>query len=159
VHCSASDSRGNTADGSFEVTVGDATAPHISSVSASPDVLDQVNHKLVPVTITVDAVDAIDPMPRCTVVDVTANEPVVGAGSGNTEFDWRIVGELEVELRAERSGQGNGRIYTVHVACADSAGNESTSSVDVTVSKTTGSGEEQATVTKTTGRRRAVGKP
>ena len=160
VHCSASDTRGNTAEGSFTVTVsgGDTTAPHIASVSASPDVLEPANHKLVPVTITVDVVDTVDPMPRCTVVDVTANEPIVGPGSGNTDFDWRITGELQVELRAERSGQGTSRIYTVHVVCADASGNESGASVNVTVPKNTDSGEQQAAVEKPT-RRRSVGKP
>jgi hypothetical protein len=159
VQCTATDSHGNTAEGSFEVNVTDGTAPHIATVTATPDVLEPPDHKLVLVTVTVDAVDAIDPQPRCTVVDVTANEPIIGAGSGNTDFDWRIVGELEVELRAERSGQGDGRIYTVHVTCADSSGNESAGSVDVTVPKSTGSGEEQAVVAPPTGRRRSVGKP
>lgn len=158
VQCTATDSHGNTAEGSFEVSVVDGTAPHIAGVTATPDVLEPPDHKLVPVTITVDAVDAIDPQPRCTVVDVTANEPIVGPGSGNTDFDWRIVAELEVELRAERSGQGDGRIYTVHVTCADSSGNESSGSVDVTVPKGTSSGEEQAVVVPQPGRRRSVGK-
>ncbi|MFL6248378.1 MAG: HYR domain-containing protein [Thermoanaerobaculia bacterium] len=162
VQCSASDSHGNTAEGSFAVIVNDGAdtvAPHISSVTATPNVLEPANHKLVTVTVTVDAVDAVDPMPRCTVVDVTANEPIIGAGSGNTDFDWRITGELEVELRAERSGQGTDRIYKVYVSCVDAAGNEAAGSVSVTVPKSTGSGDQQAITAKPTGRRRAVGKP
>jgi hypothetical protein len=159
VQCSATDSHGNSAYGSFEVMVlSDTTAPHISAVTATPDVLEPANHKLVPVTVVVEVADAIDPMPRCTVVDVTANEAIIGPGSGNTDFDWQILAELEVELRAERSGQGEGRVYTVHVSCADASGNEATSSVEVTVPKGTGSGE-QAVVAQPTGRRRAVGKP
>lgn len=160
VQCTASDSRGNIANGSFEVIVrGDVTAPHIGTVRATPDVLSPPNHQLVPVTITVEAVDDFDPMPRCTVVDVTSNEAIIGAGSGNTDFDWRITGELSLELRAERSGQGNSRVYTVHVSCTDASGNEAISSVNVTVPKNSGSGEEEAIVAKPSGRRRSVGKP
>jgi hypothetical protein len=160
VQCWATDSHGNTAFGSFEVTVtGDTTPPHIASIRATPSVIEKADHKLVPARVVVDAVDASDPQPRCTIFDVTANEPIDGPGSGNTDFDWRILGELELELRAERSGQGNGRIYTIHVSCTDASGNAATASVDVTVPKGTGSDEEQAVIAQPTGRRRAVGKP
>jgi hypothetical protein len=159
VQCSAADSSGNTAQGSFVIQVTDTIAPIISNVRATPDVLEPPNHELVPVTVSVDASDAIDPMPRCAIADVTANEPIVGAGSGNTELDWQLTGDLEVQLRAERSGQGDGRIYTIHVSCTDSHDNEAQSSVDVTVPKGGGSGEQTTVVAKPTGRRRAVGKP
>jgi hypothetical protein len=158
VQCTATDAHGNGAADSFMVTVTDSTPPHIASVTASPDVLQPPNHELVPVTITVDAVDMGDPSPRCSIYDVTANEPIVGAGSGNTNFDWRVTGALTLELRAERSGQGDGRIYEVHVDCRDSSGNDSTASAKVTVPKGGGSGEEATVVTKTPTRRRSVGK-
>ena len=158
VQCFATDVYGNTASGSFTVTVSDSTAPHVGNVRATPNVLEPADHKLVPVTILVDTADVVDPQPRCTIVDVTANEPILGEGSGNTDFDWRITGELDVELRAERSGQGNGRIYTVHVNCTDFSGNTSASSVEVTVPKGNNSGE-QAVVSNPKGRRRAAGKP
>jgi hypothetical protein len=145
----------NVGHGSFVVNVVDTTAPHIDAVRATPDILAPPNHKLVPVTISVQAFDTIDPMPHCAVFDVTANEPIIGPFSGNPNFDWRITGELE--LRAERTGEGDGRIYSVHVSCSDFHGNESASSVTVTVPK--GGSDQEAVVVPTPGRRRAAGKP
>jgi hypothetical protein len=39
----------------------------------------------------------------------------------------------DVELRAERSGNGTGRIYTVTVRCKDARGNSATQNTSVTV--------------------------
>jgi hypothetical protein len=38
-----------------------------------------------------------------------------------------------VELRAERSGSGQGRVYTVTITASDLSGNQSTATVDVRV--------------------------
>ncbi|HEV7488191.1 MAG TPA: hypothetical protein VGQ65_21155 [Thermoanaerobaculia bacterium] len=38
-----------------------------------------------------------------------------------------------VNLRAERSGTGSGRIYTITVTCADGGGHTSTKTTQVTV--------------------------
>ena len=46
-------------------------------------------------------------------VSVTSNEPDNGLGDGDTANDIVIVDDLTVKLRAERSGTGNGRIYTL----------------------------------------------
>jgi hypothetical protein len=156
VQCSASDVRGNATNGTFDVTVvdgGDTTAPFISHISASPDVLEPANHKLVSVTITVTVADDSDPAPVVRIIGVTANEPILGAGSGNTDFDWQITGPLTVDLRAERSGQGTDRIYHVLVEARDASGNATTATVDVRVPKD-GSGEA-APATQPAGRRRA----
>lgn len=158
VQCSATDSRGNTANGSFVVRVVDSTAPHIASVTADPNVLAPANHKLVDVTVTVEASDANDPMPQCSISTVTANEPILAPGSGNTGFDWQITGPLTLQLRAERSGEGMDRVYTIWVTCSDVNGNESTGTVNVTVPKGKNEGD-QSTVVVTPSRRRAVGKP
>lgn len=157
VVCIATDSTGATARGEFNVTVGDNTAPHVGTISASPNVLTPANHKLVNVTLTVDASDTVDPMPQCTIVNVTANEPVLGAGSGNTDFDWQITGALTVDLRAERSGEGNDRVYTVFVSCVDASSNESVGTTSVTVPKG-GNGGGDAVVVPTPTKRRAVGR-
>ena len=63
-----------------------------------------------------------DPTPICRIVSVASNEPVNGAGDGNTAPDWEITGALTVNLRAERSGQGVGRLYTITVRCVDLLG-------------------------------------
>jgi hypothetical protein len=160
VQCTATDTFGDRAEGSFVVRVIDTTPPLIDSLTADPSVLSPPNHKLVDVTITVEARDLYDAMPQCSVVTVAANEPVNGPGSGHTDLDWMITGPLTLQLRAERSGQGIGRIYTVYVTCADTFGNEFTGTVAVTVPKGNDDpGGGSATVVTTPSRRRAVGKP
>ncbi len=117
------------------VTVVDTTPPTISSVTASPNILWPPNHKMVPVRVSVTVTDACDAniANKCKIVSVTSNEPVNALGDGNTEPDYQITGNLTLNLRAERSGTGNGRIYTVSVACTDASGNSSTRAVKVTV--------------------------
>ena len=51
----------------------------------------------------------------------------------NTEPDWEITGPLSLNLRAERRGNGDGRIYTIEIACTDGSGNESSATTMVTV--------------------------
>jgi dTDP-D-glucose 4,6-dehydratase len=69
----------------------------------------------------------------CTITNITSNEPVIGSGSGNTAPDWEFVDEHHVQLRSEREGSGNGRIYTITITCTDTVGNTSTHQVQVTV--------------------------
>ena len=40
-------------------------------------------------------------------------------GDGNTEPDWQIVDNTHVTHRAERSGRGNGRVYSINVQCME----------------------------------------
>ena len=47
--------------------------------------------------------------------------------------DVEITGVLTLQLRAERSGSGPGRIYTATIECQDAAGNVSTRDVQVRV--------------------------
>ena len=54
---------------------------------------------------------------------------------GDESPDWRLTGDHTVELRAERCGNGNGRVYTITVISHDFEGNASMASVNVTVSK------------------------
>ncbi|HYC94021.1 MAG TPA: HYR domain-containing protein [Thermoanaerobaculia bacterium] len=131
VQCSASDTRGNAASGSFTVTVqqqppADTEAPAIVSITATPDVLQPPNGKLVGVTLEVQVIDNVDPSPFVNIFSVTANEPL-------EDDDWNVTAPLTVQLRAERDPQGEGRVYTVHVEALDDAGNRSTSTVTVTV--------------------------
>ena len=57
-----------------------------------------------------------------------------GAGDGNTTNDIVIAADCKsVQLRAERMGTGNGRVYTVTLKVTDAAGNVATATVKVTV--------------------------
>ena len=58
---------------------------------------------------------------------MSSNEPVDADG------DWLITGNLTLNLRAERLGNGTGRVYTITVQCMDSSGNSTTKNVTVNV--------------------------
>ena len=103
----------------------------ISSVTASPNRLWPPNHKFVPVTVSVSASSACGAV-SCSIVSVQSDEPENAIGDGNTAPDWNITGALKVNLRAERSGPGDGRVYTVNVQCTDTA-HTATSSTTVEV--------------------------
>ena len=121
----------------YELAEDDVEPPTISSVAASPSVLWPANHKMVPVTITVVASDNTG-VTSCQITSVTSSEPDNGLGDGDTAGDIQITGDLTVSLRAERSGKGNGRTYTITVECKDAAGNASTSTTTVTVPRDQG---------------------
>jgi hypothetical protein len=88
---------------------------------------------MVNVTVTVSATDNCDAMLMCRITSVTSTEPVIGTGNGDKSPDWIITGDLTLQLRAERAGKGNGRLYTINIECLDSSGNRSTNSVVVSV--------------------------
>ena len=63
-------------------------------------------------------------------------------GDGNTAPDWEITGPLTVDLRAERAGGGDGRVYTITVECSDASGNKSWTTVEVKVPHNKGKGKK-----------------
>jgi hypothetical protein len=112
------------------VTVVDVDPPVINSFTVSPIVLWPPNHKMVTITPGLNAEDNCD-IDTVTYV-VTSNEPVNGVADGNTTPDW-IVNGANIQLRAERSGQGSGRVYTITVTVKDTSGNTSTASTTAQV--------------------------
>ena len=133
VTVTASDAAGNTATGSFTVTVRDTTAPSINSLSATPDTLWPPDHRLVPIQLAAGVTDAGDPGPATRILSVRSNEPLNGTGDGDTDIDWVVTGDLTLLVRAERAGGGTGRVYTITVQSKDSFGNASTKTVAVKV--------------------------
>ncbi len=127
----------------------DSTPPVVSSVSATPAVLDPPNHRLVTVAVTVRATDDSGEAPVCTLTDVRSNEPDNGLGDGDTAGDIVRTGPLSLQLRAERSASGSGRVYTLDVLCTDAAGNASPGSTQVTVVKAGSGGGDTAKKPKT----------
>jgi len=117
----------------FNVTVEEEVPPTINNISANPSVLWPANHKMVPVAVAVSASDNCDAAPVCRITSVSSNERVDGLGDGDTAPDWEITGNLTVNLRAERSGTGSDRVYTIAAQCTDVSGNSSTTTVAVTV--------------------------
>jgi hypothetical protein len=123
---------GGFATCSFTVTVNDTEAPVISNVSVDPTVLWPVNHKMRNIAVTYSSSDNCPGTVTCT-LSVTSNEHMNGAGDGNTGDDWEIVNNHAVKLRAERTGGGMGRVYTITIRCTDQAGNTGVATTTVAV--------------------------
>jgi hypothetical protein len=126
VTLTGTDSREASSSCQATVTVVDQTPPTITGLSATPPSLWPANHKLVPVQVAASTADNCDAAASCRIVSVSSNEPV-------TPGDWQITGALTVNLRAERSGSGGDRVYTLGVQCADASGNSAQNTVAVTV--------------------------
>jgi hypothetical protein len=73
---------------------------------------------------------------------VTSDEPEnINSGDGNTLLDMVIANDCKsVNLRAERDGSKNGRVYTIYFKVNDGAGNVGTVTGKVTVPKSQGPG-------------------
>jgi CHRD domain len=138
VEVMVTDSANYSASCSTTVTVVDTMPPVITKAGASPSSLWPPNHKMVTVTISATVTDNCDST-SWHIIQVQSNEPVNGKGDGNTAPDWLIFGNHKVELRAERSGTGSGRVYTITIQASDASGNLSDpKTVTVTVPKSQG---------------------
>ncbi|MEO5782781.1 MAG: HYR domain-containing protein, partial [Ginsengibacter sp.] len=131
VTATATNSAG-TASCTFTVTVNDTEAPVIHNLSASPNNLWPPNHKMKDVAVNYTTNDNC-PGPISCSLSVTSNEAVNGTGDGNTSPDWVVIDDHNVQLRAERAGGGDGRIYTITTTCHDQYGNTSAKITTVTV--------------------------
>jgi hypothetical protein len=128
--CAATDTSSNTNSCSSKVTVQDTTPPIIDSVSATPSSLWPPNHTFSTVQISASAHDTCDPSPKCAVTAISSNQPPLGGGQGNFQPDFEFTTQyvaspasLPVQLRAERQGTDQNRIYTITVNCKDASGN------------------------------------
>lgn len=124
VQLTATDNRGASSSCTATVTVVDDTKPIISGESANPSVIWPPNKKMVLVTVNYTTSDNCDPNPL-SVLSVSSNE--------GTSADWQIVDAHHVNLRADRAGNGNGRIYTIEITSTDASGNSTSKTVLVTV--------------------------
>lgn len=104
----------------------------VARVTANPSTLWPPNHQMVPVVVTVTATEACGLEPNCRIISVESNEPTDDTGDGNTGPDSEITGAFTLNLRAERSGNGDGRRYTITAQCTDGDGRGSTGDVIVT---------------------------
>jgi hypothetical protein len=111
---------------SNEATVTQCAAPTITALTATPNVLFPPNHKELPVTVSA-ATSGGCGVVSCRILSVSSNEPLDADG------DFVLTGDLTLNLRAERLGNGTGRIYTIPVQCTDSFGNSATQTTAVTV--------------------------
>jgi hypothetical protein len=125
---------------SFKVTVTDAEAPVITT--NGPITLWPPNHKYTTLNVNnlvasaVDNCDATVGVSSVKIASVSSDEPDNSSGDGNTINDIVIAGDCKsVQLRAERIGNGNGRVYTITLKVTDADGNVGTATVKVNVPK------------------------
>jgi len=124
------------------INVVDQTLPDIT-LSVSPDVLWPPNHKMVLITPTITVADNCDSEPALVLTSITMNEGEetntydpnydLTIGDGHTADDIQVDESGNIYLRAERSGAGNGRIYTITYSATDASGNTSSASGVVSV--------------------------
>jgi hypothetical protein len=111
------------------VIVGLCLPPSLN-VTVSPDSLWPPNHKYV----TVEAAfSQTSDVASVTLVSITSNEPDNGQGDGDKPNDIVIVDNDTFNLRAERSGGGSGRIYTITYQAVNSCGQTVIATTTVTV--------------------------
>jgi hypothetical protein len=88
---------------------------------------------------TIAVGDACDAKPSVRLVSITSSEPDNGLGDGDTPDDIQGAAfgtdDREFQLRAERSGPGNGRVYTIIYQAEDASGNTAEAQAIVTVRK------------------------
>lgn len=129
-------------DGEFDdsdevvITVEDTTPPTIT-VELNRLVLWPPNHKLVDITATVTVEDLCDEDATFVLTSITSDEPDEGLGDGDRPNDIQGAelgtADVEFQLRSERSGLGDGRVYTIVYTATDASANSAEVTVEVHV--------------------------
>lgn len=119
------------------LTIKADDVPPVITVSSAKTALWPVNHRFYTLKVS-DFVtglsDNCGSVPAVKITQVSSDEAANASGTGNTARDIIISDDGQsVQLRAERSGNGNGRVYTIQVAAADQYGNTGTAAYEVQV--------------------------
>jgi len=127
------DSAGEMDDDEVIITVQDTTPPEVS-VSIAKDSLWPPSHKMVDVGFGFNISDICNEETDIT-IGITSDEPTATApGAGGTKHapdaEFTDDGLL---LRAERSGNGDGRVYVITVTATDVSGNSASGAASVKV--------------------------
>jgi hypothetical protein len=143
----ASDASGNAATPvTRTVIVADTGAPVIN-VSSTPISFWPPNHDYRTVNVSSIVTSVTDScsgsgsvgVGDVVITKVTSDETENGNGDGNTLNDIIIAANCKsVQLRSERNGSGDGRVYTIYLQVTDGAGNTGTATFKVTVPKNQG---------------------
>ena len=138
--CTATDGAGNSSSCNFNINVADTLAPVVTTTGTPVVLQPEHNHKYVAfsleqcITSIVDQCDgALTVVEAAQIVNVTSDEPESTPGSGNTCNDMDILSSTTVNVRQEREGKGDGRVYTVHATVTDHQGNSTAVTCLVTV--------------------------
>jgi hypothetical protein len=122
VEISVTDIANNTVTCASTLVVLDRLPPVITWAAATPNRIWPPNHQMVDVKLNVLAKDQCGPA-TWKIISVTSSEAINGLGDGDTAPDWEIIGDHGLQLRAERSGKGKGRTYTIKVQAQDASQN------------------------------------
>jgi hypothetical protein len=135
----ATDAAGNQTEKTVTFTVIDNTVPTIT-LNGNVITLWSPDHSYANVQVSdlvagaSDNCDAGVNLSSVYISKVTSDEPENGSGDGTTYDDMLIAADCRsVQLRSERAGNGNGRVYTITFKVTDASGNFSTAMAKVTV--------------------------
>jgi len=118
------------------------TEPPVITVNANPLSFWPPNHKYETISVQQGVVSVFDVcdvdllVSDVLIASVSSDEPedVKGNGDGKTLDDIVISDDCKsAQLRKERQGGGNGRVYTIHFEAVDHSGNPATASYQVQV--------------------------
>ncbi|MED0993403.1 glycine rich domain-containing protein [Bacillus nitratireducens] len=129
------DNAGNTEQFNTKTIKLDKTAP-VLNISLDKTTIWPPNHKMVPITATINVSDGTGTSGINSVVltSITSNETLQSDDIQNANYNKPISGSTDsFKLRADRLGSGNGRIYTVTYTAKDNTGNVTTKTATVTV--------------------------
>jgi hypothetical protein len=135
VSFTATDECGNSDTVFSSVTVIDTTPPALAC-SVDVDTLWSPNHQFVDVGLSIVASDVCDPAPAIGIAVTSDEDPALATGAGGPVHCPDAIVDLAsqtVQLRAERAGPGDGRVYRITVTATDSCGNASVCSATVRV--------------------------
>ena len=132
VKSSADETLFDMSDGTFAIDPADTTPPEFE-LSVTPTMLWPPTHKMVLITPSWTVSDETDPTPEVSLVSIVSNEGDDNKGDGHTSDDIQIGEDGSIYLRAECSGTGNERVYTITYEAVDACGNVTVRSATVTV--------------------------
>ncbi|TVY07487.1 Ig-like domain-containing protein [Paenibacillus cremeus] len=114
----------------------DKIAP-TANVVLDKNTLWPANHQLASITASVTAADSLSGINSIVLTSITSNEPDNGleAGDQSNDIQGAEFGTFDTGfmLRAERTGNGTGRMYTITYTVTDNAGNTTNASAIIVV--------------------------
>jgi hypothetical protein len=119
------------------IEIVDTNIPTLAPI-ADKTILWPPDHKMVDITIATNANDNSGALVTLS-VSVISNEPQDGLGDGDMSPDWttpeidQTAGIITLQLRSERPGIGDGRLYIIDITATDASGNSSDAQVEIIV--------------------------
>ncbi|PSR56586.1 hypothetical protein AHMF7605_25360 [Adhaeribacter arboris] len=136
----ATDNEGNsTKSTAVTITVKPDVQAPVIALKAPKLVIPAEDHLLKTISLSsfiASVTDNCGPAPIVRVKSVSSDEAATGGGSGNTKVDIIISPDGQsVQVRAERAGTGDGRVYVLTVEALDRAGNVGLATYQVQIPK------------------------